>query len=216
MLSLIVSEAAMGWSDVVQRVVVPLVMTVISFVVGRWWGRYRAQQQWRKKEFLGRIIISLNTFADDKLKIRTIFERSLEDVFLNAIAIEKVHEASRRCAPDQPLLPIAKEDCWYLLNFVLNAVAEQFSEGFVRADAGEPVKTVLYSLFLTCEVVGEERIRKVRAMVIRKDHLIDFPYKDRMPLLENPWHDVRVHTLRKASETFRTRPEYFIDLELNV
>src|SRR5690349_2863126 len=70
--------------------------TVLSFVVGRWWGRYQARKQWQTKQFLDRIIVSLNSFADNTLRIRTIFERSLTEVFLNPLAIEKVRQASQR------------------------------------------------------------------------------------------------------------------------
>ena len=35
-----------------------------------------------------------------------------------------------------PMLPIAKEDGWFLLNFVLNHVAEHFTQGLVKMDAG--------------------------------------------------------------------------------
>ena len=76
---------------------------------------------------------------------------------------------------------MSKEDCWYLLNFVLNAVAEQFSHGRSRRDAGETMHTVTYAVCLTCEIVGEERIRKVRTMLARREILEDFPYLDKLP-----------------------------------
>src|SRR5205814_3208914 len=129
------------------------------------------------------------------LKIRTVFERSLEEVFLNPVAVEKVRAASLRTTTGNPLLPIDREDRWYLLNFVLNAVAERFSGGLVRYDAGQPLRPVTYLVFLTCEVVGEDRIRKVRAMLLRKDLLEDFPYPDSMPKLEREWHRDRIVTL---------------------
>ena len=135
-------------------------------------------------------------------------------MFLNPIAIEKVRAASRRTTLDDPMLPIAKEDVWYLLNFVLNAVAEHFCQGLVRQDAGQPVTAVKYALCLTCEIVGDERIRKVRAMLVKLDHLRDFPYPDTLPELENPWHETRVQTLRKMAETYRKHPEQFLTVEL--
>jgi hypothetical protein len=189
---------------------------VLSFVAGRWWGRYQAKKQWRKKQFLGRIIVSLNCFADGWLKIRTIFERSLEEVFLNPVAIDKVRAASLRATVDNPLLPIAREDRWYLLNFVLNAVAERFSSGFIRYDAGQPLRPVKYLIFLTCEVVGEDRIRKVRAMMVRQDLLEQFPYGEAMPKLEQAWHSDRILTLRRAAELYRKEPDNFLPIEIYV
>lgn len=208
------------WHELLQKSGTSLALAAASatasFLLGRWWGRYRAQQQWARKEFFGRINISLNLFTEGQLKIRTIMERSLEEVFHNEVAVQKVLAASRRTTLENPLLPISKEDCWYLLNFVLNAVAEQFSHGAVRRDAGEPLRTVTYAVCLTCEIVGEERIRKVRAMLARKEILEDFPYRDKLPQLENPWHETRVQTLRKAAEVYKTHPENFLHMEIYV
>lgn len=196
--------------------VVTVVTSVASFVVGRYWGRYKAGREWRRKEFLGRVIVSLNIFADGFLKIRTVMERSLEEVFLNQVAIDKVTAAAWRCTPDSPILPIAREDRWYLLNFVLNAVAEHFVAGQVRQDAGEKVTTVRYVLFLTAELVGDERIRKVRAMLVKQEHLTNFPYADTLPRLENAWHEDRIKTLRKAAELYAKEPDNFLTLEVCV
>jgi hypothetical protein len=208
------------WDALLEKsgtsVAVAALSAVVSFTVGRWWGRYRARKQWQAKEFLGRVIVSLNSFADGKLKIRTIFERSLEEVFLNPHAVAQVLAAAQRTTKESPLLPIAKADRWFLLNFVLNAVAERFSAGAVRQDAGEPVRAVAYALCLTSEADDEMRIRKVRAMLIRRDVLADFPYHEAMPQLENPWHDVRVLTLRKLAKAYQADPENFLTLELCV
>ncbi len=201
---------------VLSAVLIFLCTTVASFVVGRWWGRYQAKRQWQRKEFLGRITVSLNTLADGWLKIRTIFERSLEEVFLNRVAVEKVHAASLRATVDNPLLPIEPKDRWFLLNFVLNAVAERFSGGLMRYDAGQPMKSVTYLLFLTCEVVGEDRIRKVRAMLLRKELLEQFPYTETMPQLEQEWHKDRILTLRRAADLYRKEPDNFLPLEVYV
>ena len=99
-------------------VVVAAVTSVASFLVGRYWGKWKAHREWSRKTFLNRVIVSLNIFADGHLKIRTVMERSLEEVFLNQIAVDKVLAAARRCGPGTPLLPIAAKDRWYILNFV--------------------------------------------------------------------------------------------------
>lgn len=206
--------------DVTQRIVTTVVVAVITstatFFFTWWWARRRAQRQWHSKEFLDRIIVSLNIFADGYLKIRTVLERSLDEVFLNRVAVQKVEEAARATTVDKPVMPIPKEDRWFLLNFVLNAVAEHFVAGNIRQDAGQPVSVVRYALFLTCELVGEERIRKVRAMLVRADLLAEFPYKDSMPKLENHWHEDRIRTLRQASELYQKEPDNFLVLEVCV
>lgn len=208
--------ASESGKKLITAVVVAIVSGVASFLIGRYWGRYQASRQWKKKEFLDRIIVSLNIFADGGLKIRTVLERSLDEVFLNQVAVDKVLAATKRCTAAQPLLPIAKTDRWYILNFVLNAVAEQFALGHVRRDAGQQVSVVKYALFLTAELVGDERIRKVRAMLVKVDHLQEFPYPDTLPALENPWHATRIETLRAAAKAYATDPDQFLTLEVCV
>ena len=201
---------------IVVTILVAIVTSTATFFAGRWWGQYKANRQWQKKEFLDRIIVSLNIFADGYLKLRTVMERSLSEVFLNKVAIAKIWAAARATTAERPVMPIAKEDRWYLLNFVLNAVAEHFAAGHIKQDAGIPVVTVKYALFLTCELVGEERIRKVRAMLVREEHLIEFPYADAMPKLEREWHSDRIKTLRQAAELYKKEPDNFLTLEVCV
>ncbi len=206
--------------EVTKRIIVTVVVAAITstatFFAGRWWGRYKASRQWHAKEFLDRVIVSLNIFADGFLKIRTVMERSVEEVFLNRLAISKVEAAARATTPGSPIMPIPKPDRWYLLNFVLNAVAEHFVAGNIRQDAGVPVTVVRYALFLTCEHVGDERIRKIRAMLVRADVLENFPYPADLPKLENPWHADRIKTLRAAADLYRKEPDNFLTLEVCV
>jgi hypothetical protein len=201
---------------IVVTVVVSAITSLAAFLFGRYYGRYKARREWMSKEFFNRVIVSLNIFADGVLKIRTVMERSIEEVFLNPVAIEKVQQAAKACTVDDPLLRIPKEDRWFVLNFVLNAVAELFVAGQIKLDAGEKVSTVRYALFLTCEVVGDERIRKIRAMLLRRDLLEAFPYPDTLPQLENPWHEDRIKTLRRAAQLFQTEPDLFLTLEVCV
>ena len=207
-------------NDVARRILVTVVVAAVTstltFFAGRWWGRYKAGRQWHRKEFMDRVIVSLNLFADGGLKIRTVLERSLDEVFLNAVAVEKVLAAADATTVEDPLLPLPKADRWYVLNFVLNAIAEHFVAGHIRRDAGQPVTVIKYALFLTCERVGDERIRKVRAMLVRADVLADFPYKDAMPSFENPWHSNRILTLRRAAELYAKEPDHFLTLEVCV
>lgn len=208
------------WNESLQRGLVTLIAAAVSgalsFAVGRWWGRRKAVRDWKTKEFLGRINVSLNTFSDGKLKIRTILERSLEEVFDNTVAVEKVFNAAKRVTEADPILPVAAEDRFFLLNYVLNAVAEQFVWGIIRQDAGLPVRPVRYGICLTCEAVGETRERKVRALMIREDHLKVFPYAETMPGLESEHHVTRVETLRKVVELYQKEPDQFIMLEVCV
>ncbi|HEY1186195.1 MAG TPA: hypothetical protein VGE74_01000 [Gemmata sp.] len=207
-------------AEYTKRVIVTILVAATTsgatFVFTWWWARRRAHRQWRAKEFLERVTVSLNIFADGGLKIRTVMERSIDEIFLNALAVQKVRTAARATTVGNPLMPIPKEDRWFLLNFVLNAVAEHFVEGHIRRDAGLPVTLVRYALFLTCEHLGDERIRKVRAMLVRCEVLENFPYPDTVPVLENAWHDDRIKTLRVASALYKTEPDNFLTVEVCV
>lgn len=207
-------------SDYTRRIIVTVLVaattSAVTFLFTWWWARRRAYRQWQAKEFLDRIIVSINIFADGFLKIRTVMEKSLDEIFLNKVAIDKVNAAARATTVDKPVMPIPKEDRWFLLNFVLNAVAEHFVMGHIKQDAGLPVTSVKYALFLTCELVGEERIRKVRAMMIKQELLAEFPYQDSMPKLEREWHADRIVTLRHAAQLYKTEPDNFLMLEVCV
>jgi hypothetical protein len=208
------------WTDVLGRweagLLIFLCTTVPAYFLGRVVGRYRALREWYNKRFLGRINIGVNSFIDDTLKIRSLTERSLEEVFLNSVAVDKVRKAASQTTVQQPLLQLPTDDCWYLLNFVLGAFAERFCEGVIRFDAGQPVRVLRYRLFLTCEKVGEDRIHKVRALLIQEELLRNFPYHETMPKLEDPNHADRVDTLRVAAKMFGTHPHYFMPVELYV
>lgn len=207
-------------TELVEKGIVAVIALVVSalgsYVFGRWYARYLAQRAWQRRDFGGRVIVSLNIIRDGKLRIRSLLEKSMEAVFLNPAAVEMVEAAAQKTTVEDPILPIPKDDVWFLLNFVLNAVAEQFTPGLVRLDAGEPVKEVTYVICLTSEPAGDDRIRKVRALLVRRDLLVDFPYTDSMPDLEVPWHVDRVRTLRRMAERFRTHPEYFLTMNLCV
>lgn len=200
--------------EVAVGLVVTALAATLTFLLGRSWGRYKARREWARRESLDRVLVSLNAFHEGTLKIRTVFEKGLAEVFLNALAAEKVLAAARLCTAENPVLPVPPADRWYLLNYALNAVAEQFSAGLIRMDAGLPLTTVKYCLFLTCEVVGPERIRKVRVMMVQEHYLRDFPYPAELPKLENPWHAARVQTLRFAAALYAREPDHFIAFEV--
>ncbi len=186
-----------------------------GLMLGTWFlANWRARTQWAKKEFLGRLNISLNMIRDGKLMIRTIVEKSLEDVLLNAVAVQTVSEAAKKTTEDNPLLPLPNNDAWYILNSVLNEVAEKFSGGELRRDAGLPVTTERYVLCLTRERAGDMKTQKIRAMLVNKTTLLALP--DQTPQLESPNHATRFRTLQFMATTYKKDQSQFMEMEISL
>jgi hypothetical protein len=102
----------------------------------------------------------------------------------------------------------------FLLNAVLNEVAERFSAGELRRDLDIPVRTQKYLICLTRERAGEMKTHKVRAMLIRKELLLNLP--EQMPQLESPNHATRFRTLQKMAQVYNSDPQQFLELEISL
>ena len=190
--------------------------TGLAFMALGWFlGKRRARSQWQKKQFYDRLNVSLNILQPGKpLLIRTLIEKSCEDVFLNKVAVETVLSAARKTTERNPILPLPKSDYWYYLNAVLNELAEKFAVAELKRDLGQPVVTEKYLICLTSEAAGAIRTRKIRAMTIRKDVLTALPAEP--PAFERPWHSNRWDTLKILAEEYRRDPEQFMEVELSV
>lgn len=186
--------------------------SLLFLLVGTWWGRRRARREWAKKSFLDRLNFSLNTIHDGKLLIRTIAEMNCRDVFLNDVAVERVLEAAKQTTADNPILPLDKDERWYLLNAVLNELSERFAMGLMRRDAGLPVTLRNYLICLTHESAGDLRTRKVRAMIVSRATLTALPAEP--PLFERPHHATRFKTLQQLAAAYAADPSNFLDIEL--
>lgn len=187
----------------------------VLMALGWVFGKRKARSDWRKREFFHRLNVSLNLLApNEPLQIRTLLEKTCDEVFLNAVATENVANAARKTKPDNPLLPLPQADYWQYLNAVLNEIAEKFSVGEIRRDLGLPVTRGKYLICLTCECAGEMRTRKVRAMVIQKKHLENLPTTQ--PKLEHATHITRWETLKVLAEQYKKNPWQFIEMDLSV
>ena len=191
------------------------VLSAAAFTGAGWLiGRWRASQSWKKREFFNRLNISLNSLHDGKLLIRTVLEKTCEDILLNKVAVERLIKAAQQTTKDNPLIPVPKDDRWFYLNAVLNELSETFAAGLFRREAGKPHDAFRYLICLTNECDGEVRTRKVRAMVIRKDSLINLPKEQ--PMLESPNHGIRWKTLQQMQKQYTADPTNFIEAEIVV
>jgi hypothetical protein len=180
--------------------------------VGWFFGQRRAQASWKKKEFLDRLNVSLNSIGGGILLIRTVLEKSCKDVFLNDVAVAAIRDASGKTSESDPTLPLPEADYWYFLNSVLNEVAEQFSEGQLRRDMGLPVNIQRYLICLTSECAGELKTRKVRAMLIQTSLLDALP--EEQPTFESPHHITRWDTLQKLAKLRKSSAYRFLEIEI--
>lgn len=189
-----------------------IVTAAIFALVGWYFGKRKAAADWQKREFYDRMNISLNIFRDGKLKIRTLNETRCELIFHNAKAAKQVIEAARKTTIEDPILRLPKEDYWYYLNAVLNEISEQFAIGSVREDLGLSVTCDDYLICLTSEADGGLRMRKVRALVIKKSLLIKLP--EEQPQLERASHSTRWQTLHKLAKAYQVDPERFLSVTI--
>jgi hypothetical protein len=192
------------------KVLVAAGFTILGWFVGRW----RAARDWKRREFFNRINVSLNTVVQGKLLIRTVLEKSCEEVFLNKVAVDHLLQAAAKTTIDNPIIPIEKEDRWFFLNAVLNELSETFAAGLFKREAGQGHESIRYLICLTNECDGEIKTRKVRAMVIRKDLLLKLA--EEPPQFESPNHSIRWKTLHAMKNMYATEPSHFIEAEIIV
>jgi hypothetical protein len=166
-------------------------------------------------DFLDRINVSLNLLVDGKLKIRTLFERPLGEVIHNRHVREALQTAALKAsAGDNPVVRIPDAHSWFVLNCVLNSIAERFSDGAFREQRGLPVERAIYTFWVTCEPAAIRRERKIRVFLVEEALFLDFPFREKMPELESEKHRDRVHSLRRSYEVFRTDPQLFSRVEI--
>ena len=201
-------------------------LTAAAFTLVGWFlGARRARASWRKREFFDRVNFSLNSLGEPAatpdgapgprtLRIRTLAEMHAGDVFLNTAARDAVVAAARRTTAEDPTLPLPEGDYWFYLNAVLNELSEQFAAGTLRRDLGLEVRCEPYLIALTCEAAGAMRTRKVRAMVMRRDALLNLPAA--VPAFESPTHTTRWDTLNKLAAEHGRNPWKFLEAELCV
>ncbi len=194
-----------------------LFAAIVILLIGWCWGKWRAIIIWKKKEFKNRILIALNTLYKEgnqyRLSLRTLFEKDLYDVLQDERMVRLVEKAIDATPEENPVLRLEKEDSWYILNSVLNKIAEQFATWTIRRDMGLGVNSKWYTFCMTYEKEGGVKMHKIRVMLIQKDILLNFPDEGEI-LLESGKHTTRVKTLRIMKKELQENPHLFMNLEL--
>ena len=198
--------------ELIQENWAKAVGAIIGLLIAGWYGGYRAKKQWEQRKFFDRLNISLNVIEGGYLRIRTILEDPLPRIFLNKAAADLVLKAAKKTTLEDPILPLKKEDRWFVNNEILNQISEQFSDALIRFDMGKPVDCHQYIIAMTCEKAGAVRTQKVRAMLVKKETLLNLG--DTMPKLEAEQHSVRWETLNIMAERYKKDPEEFITVTI--
>ncbi|MCH2200617.1 MAG: hypothetical protein MK102_01495 [Fuerstiella sp.] len=191
------------------------VLTAAGFTLAGWSvAHWRASRAWKRREFFERINFSLNSITDGTLRIRTLCEKSCSDIFLNTFAVQRLGQLIAKTTPNDPMVPIPREDCWFFMNSVLNELSEQFASGLLAREAGREVLSNQYLICLTNECDGHVKTHKLRAMVIRRELLLTLP--EEAPKFESPQHKIRWHTLQHLQKRHAIEPWRFLEVELVV
>lgn len=200
----LLSYLAGNWPELIWIIIVA---GCASYLAGR-----KSRNRWKQREFLDRLNVSLTSIDQGVLKIRTLFETDIDEVFLNQSASSQMVSMAKRTTASNPFIPIPSQDVWYYLNPVLNEISERYSVGYLQADAGRSIEVVQYLLCLTCERAGDVRTQKIRGMVVRKSLLETLPTEE--PQYESPSHATRWKTLQQMKQRWHDRPEDFLLVEL--
>lgn len=188
-------------------------VTAVAFTgIGWFIAKRKAAQEWKQREFFHRVNFSLTTIRNGTLQIRTLAEKTCEDVFLNDEAVKQITAAAQQTRAGLPIIPLPQEDSWYFLNAVLNEVSEQFAAGLMARQAGKDVTAVSYLICLTNECDGEVRTRKIRALITQKELLVNLP--DKAPNFESPHHRIRWETLLFMARAVSEEPWRFLEVEI--
>ena len=209
------AQGVVGWVTSIPSFILGALFSAVLLYVRQKISQYLARRKMAERDFLDRINVSLNVFADGKLKIRTLFERPLSEIIHNPHVGEELQRAALAASnADDPIVRLPREQSWFVLNCVLNAIAERFSEGAFREERGLDVAREVYAFWITCEPVKNERERKIRVFLLKQDLLKNFPFLESMPELEAQKHEDRVLSLRQSCRLFQTNPELFSSVEI--
>jgi hypothetical protein len=140
---------------------VALVFTWVGLAVA--WRRRR--REWARKEFLGRVNFSLNTFPGT-LAMRTLLEVDTSAVWPNAHGLKLLRKAAEGTTNADPFIRLADpDDRDFVHRSVKNAVSQLCPAAFVAAALGAPVRTGTFRFAVSCERY-EEGMRTIKLRVI--------------------------------------------------
>ncbi len=194
----------------------PEIFVAVTMLSVGWLSGYlRASKEWKNKIFLDKVTLTLNHISFDKkgkvsLRVRTLFEKKLADLYVNRAMLDVVIKAIRKTDSSNPLLLFSEEEAWHILNPILNKIAELYSLQTMRMDAGMEVEKRTYLFCLTFENEADVRSRKPRIFITEKDKFLEFPDEGEVDVISASHHmKGRVQTLRLLKQKYKETPYLF-------
>eukprot|EP01119_Soliformovum_irregulare_P016529 TRINITY_DN4794_c0_g1_i1.p1 TRINITY_DN4794_c0_g1~~TRINITY_DN4794_c0_g1_i1.p1 ORF type:complete len:378 (-),score=92.41 TRINITY_DN4794_c0_g1_i1:33-1166(-) len=163
----------------------------------------KASVQWEKRTFLTRVGFTVHTFHNNRLAIRTVFERDLSQILLkNTAAMDMVTDAAKATTIEHPFLALPSKDGWLVVNQLLNEISSSLNPiGFFLEGAEAIHKWYVFGL--TCEKGKELFQRKLRVILISEKDLRAIVEKSlAYPVLDNEVTRLRWRTLQKMAELY--------------
>jgi len=131
---------------------------------------YKMEKNYKERVFEQRITASLN-FIDDAskvFKVRNIFCKNLDEVFLNnQAAVQVVQEAAAKTSSESPIVVLPNEDKWFILNLIQSCISQNVcSSGYFRQDMNLPHHSEWYVFSITNET--DISVRKMRVVIVQE------------------------------------------------
>ncbi|MCB9638496.1 MAG: hypothetical protein H6728_13025 [Myxococcales bacterium] len=197
---------------------------ILGVLAGWYWGQWQASSAWKKKEFKTVLLLGLNqveildpeTNEDGfaaSLTLRTLFERKIDTIFANKAMLDLVHDGVEKTTEKDPIVRFPAEDGWFILNRILNEIAESFAVGTLKRDLKLPTNAKNYVFCITFERDGKMPQFKPRVLIIGKDELLNFPEQGAVRL-ESSKHEIRVQTIRQMKQEYKKNPHLFMEMEI--
>ncbi len=124
--------------------------------------------EWRRAAFESRINISLNTIADEVLRIRTLHEDDVKDVVLSPYARRLLKKAAKKTTLDNPFLSFANQnDAWMVYNGIVNTISGLYAAEMLSAAVHGKTKEEQFFVAITWERDAGTQIQKLRVIVVQ-------------------------------------------------
>lgn len=180
----------------------------------------RKRLHWGRKQFLGRVNLSVNYVSDGRLAMRTLAEREATAVWPNEYGVKLVLKAAAKTTVGQPFIRLKRQkDVEFVNRALLNAVSEQFAGAHLAAALGVPLRSGTFLFALTYERYPNIRTLKLRVLLIEEGTLERlFGPEGVVGRMEaaDPVHASRLETLRLMYRLYREEPEAVGRVELGV